>query len=608
MSQSRLAYYPSLGRLLPALLFFVLPPFASAQNFFPLNDVRPGLHGIGRTIFSGNRIEEFQVEILGVLRNTGPKQVIVLARLSGGPLAQTGILQGMSGSPVYIDGKLLGAVALGFPFSKEPIAGIQPIEEMIHGASLTPEPRPPDPEPQSFTNWAFFRKSAVPTDSAVSTPFGNLHHMLTPVALSGFTPATLQTFAEQFRALGLEAMQGFSPSASAAAPPAPVPTLQPGSMISVGLLTGDMNIAADGTVTYVDGNRVYAFGHRFLDSGTTEMPFAQSDVIALIPNLNTSFKLSTPRNWIGTIVSDRATAIAGEIGRPAHTVPMEIDLVSSATGTHDYHFQVVNDRFLTPFITQTALFSVLDATERSLGRGTLRLSGHIEWAGTLPPLEIRDTFISDSNLLQQAAADAVVPLGFVLGAGFRDIQPRKIIYRIEASESKRQLRLAQAWTSTHDIRPGEPLRITAVLEGENGLRITRSISWTIPKGASLGPLNLTISDGNTLNFPEFAGLNQSSLPTSLDLIRTINAFRDNDALYIRIWRQQPAFTISGPAPSDEISDPPPSVALVLADPSSSASTNAALTMTRGSQLAELSIPTRGYVVTGAKTLQVEVKE
>ena len=289
-------------------------------------------------------------------------------------------------------------------------------------------------------------------------------------------------------------------------------------------------------------------------------------------------------------------------------MPLEIDVDSGATGAHNYRFQVVNDRFLTPFITQTALFSVLDSSERSLGRGTLRLSGHIEWEGSLPPLEIRDTFISDSNLLQQASADAVVPLGFVLGAGFREIHPKKIVYRIEASETKRQLRLAQAWTSTHDVHPGDSLRISAILEGENGLQITRSVNWAIPRGAPLGPLNITVCDGNTLNFPEFAGLNQSSLHTSLDLIRTINAFRDNDALYVRIWRQQPSFTISGPAPSEEISDPPPSVALVLSDPSSSASTNAALTVTRGSQIAELSIPTRGYVVTGAKTLQVEVKE
>lgn len=533
--------------------------------------------------------------------------MIILARLSGGPLAQTGILQGMSGSPVYIDGKLLGAVALGFPFSKEPIAGIQPIEEMIRGTSLDPRSAP-EPALEATSYWSFFHSTRRTNDAAFPTPYGNLQQMLLPLAMSGFTPATLQTFSEQFRHLGLEPLQGLSAASPATAANGSTTPLQPGSMISVGLLTGDMNIVADGTVTYIDGKRVYAFGHRFLDIGTVEMPFAQSEVVALIPSLNTSFKLSTPGNWIGTILSDRNTAIAGEIGHTAHTVPLEIDLRSGSTGTHDYHFQLVNDRFLTPFLTQTALFSILDATERSLGRGTIRVSGEVTWEDNLPPLQIRDTFVSDSNVLQQAAADAVVPLGFVLGAGFRGIRPKKISFHVEASESKRQLRLAQAWTSTHDVHPGDSVEITALLEGENGLQISRSLTWRIPPGAPLGLLNFTISDGTTLNFPEFAGLTQSSLRTALDLIHTINAFRDNDALYVRIWRQEPSFTISGPSPSAEISDPPPSVALVLADPSSSASSNAALTLIRGSRVAELSIPTSGYVISGAKTLQVEVKE
>ncbi len=555
-----------------------------------------------------------------MLRNTGPKQTIILARLSGGPLAETGILQGMSGSPVYIDGRLLGAVALGFPFSKEPIAGIQPIETMLEGSGLSfpvgaiHNSRPPQ---ESAASWDRYRSvynfQALPTSrsSSLATPYGSLDQLLVPLSFSGFTPATLQTLAKPFRDLGfglLSGLSGGTPIRGAIDPVLGASTITPGSMISVGLLTGDMNITADGTVTYVKGDQVYAFGHRFLDIGSVEMPFAHSDVVALIPNLNSSFKLSSPRAWAGTIVSDRASAITGVIGRPAHTVPLTISVHSNATGKHEYSFQVVNDRFLTPFITQTALFSVLDATERTLGRGTLQLTGEVDWGAGVPTLNIRDTFVSDSGLVQQVSADAVVPLAFVLGAGFGTLHPSKMSFHLEANESKRQLRLSQAWTSTHDVRPGDPVEITALLEGEDGLEMSRSISYRIPSGAPAGALNFTISDGNTLNFPEFAGLSQSSLHTPDELIRTINAFRDSDAVYVRVWRQEPSFTISGPSPSGEISDPPPSVALVLSDPSNSVTSNAALTFTRGSQIAELSIPTPGYVVTGAKTLQVEVKE
>ena len=629
-------------------MLLCVPALSLAQAFFPLNDIRPGLRGVGRTVFSGDRVEEFQVEILGVLHNAGPKQILILARLSGGPLAETGILQGMSGSPIYIDGKLLGAVALGFPFSKDAIAGIQPIEPMLEDSNLdSPIATRSDQqgERRNAASWNWYRSvynfQALPiaSNSRLSTPYGNLDPLLVPLSLSGFTSATLQTLAAPFRSLGLGLLAGISGgplisnrlttpcaelgncssvltkprlaarlSSQSPAMPANPSAVVPGSMISVGLLTGDMNITADGTVTYVRGDRVYAFGHRFLDTGSVEMPFAHSEVVAIVPNLNSSFKLSSPRAWVGAILSDRTNAISGLIGRPAHTIPLSVTVHSSSTGTHQYNFQVVNDRFLTPFITQTALFSVLDATERSLGPGTLQLTGQVVWGAGLPPLNIRDTFVSDSGLIQQVSADAVVPLAFVLGAGFGTLHPRNISFHLEASESKRQLRLSQAWTSTHDVRPGDSVEITALLEGEDGLEMSRSISYRVPSGAPAGAVNFTISDGNTLNFPEFAGLSQSSLHTPGELIRTINAFRDSDAVYVRVWRQEPSFTISRPSPSGEISDPPPSVALVLSDPSNSVTSNAALTLTRGSQIAELSIATPGYVVTGAKTVQVEVKE
>jgi hypothetical protein len=574
------------------------------------------MHGVGRTVFQGNRIEEFQVEIIGLLENITPKQTVVLARLSGGPLAQTGILQGMSGSPVYIDGKLLGAVALGFPFSKEPIAGIQPIEAMIADAQGDPGASPDLAEARlPSLDWSHARQAGAlgalagsVSPEPVATPFGNLDSLLTPLSLSGFSSRTLDVLSPGLRRLGFSPLPGQSASSPALQVSGGRTPLAPGSMISVGLLSGDLNMTADGTVTLVQGNRIYAFGHRFLDTGSTELPFARSEVVALIPTLNSSFKLSSPREWIGTIVSDRATAVAGEIGRPAHTIPLTITVDSPRTGTHDYHFQVVNDRLLTPFITQTALFSVVDATERTLGRGTLQLEGRVDWNAPVSPLVIRDTFISDSGLVQQAATDAVVPIGFVLGGGFRDLHPKNIAFHITVSESKRQLRIAQAWVGPHDVHPGDPIEITALLQGENGVEFSRTATYRVPIGAPAGVLNFTVSDGNTLNFPEFAGLSQSSAQSPDNLIRTINAFRNSDQVYVRVWRPQPSFTISGPAATTELSDPPPSVALILADPSDSATTSPALTQTRGSAVAELSIDLKGYVITGAKTLQAEVKE
>jgi hypothetical protein len=304
---------------------------SAAQDFFPLQDVRPGLHGIGRTVFEGNRIEEFQVEILGVIENVGPKQAIILAKLSGGPLEQTGVLQGMSGSPVYIDGKLVGAIALGFPFSKQPIAGIQPIQQMIADADFSR--RAPDTFALSHNAASWAKSLSIPSASGLDLPIGNLTEILTPVTLSGFSSGTLEAFDFEFRKLGLQPQQGVS----AGSPKSQeyTGTVVPGSMICVQLVAGDLSISADGTVTHVDGRRVYAFGHRFLDAGSTELPFARADVVALLPALNTSFKISTAKQWVGTILSDRNTSIAGEMGREAHMLPLSISVRSRSLGTRD---------------------------------------------------------------------------------------------------------------------------------------------------------------------------------------------------------------------------------------------------------------------------------
>jgi hypothetical protein len=578
---------------------------ASGQNFFPLRDVHRGLHGVGKTVFEGNRVEEFQVEILGVLQNSAPGQSIILARLSGGPLAEAGVIQGMSGSPVYIDGKLLGAVALGFPYSKQPIAGIQPIEQMVADAQVSgtqarnrKSSSPAQLEPVSFQGmWAKLPGRSEP---------GQLTALLTPLAVSGLTASTVEHFSAEFRKLGFEPQQGVSSGL-------PVSqdfsgTVAPGSMISVGLLSGDMSVSADGTVTYVDGKRLYAFGHRFLDIGSAEMPFARSEVITILPNVNTSFKLSSPKQWVGTITSDRSTAIAGEIGRPAHTIPLHIAVHSKGAPAHEYKMQVVNDRLLTPFLTQTALFSAIDATERTVGAGTLKMSARIEFDGGLAPLVMQDSFVSDSGLAQQAASNSVVPLAFLFSAGFQSTHVKGMTFDLQPSEVKRQLYIAQAWTSAHSVRPGEIVSVSFALTGENGASETRSVDYRVPIGAPSGVLNFTVSDAATLNWPDFGGMNAGSAKTAQDLIRLLDQYRGSEAAYVRVWRPEPSFTISGPAPGGELTDPPPSVMLILADPSSSPTANTAQVATRGSGVSELIVPMSGTVISGARTVQVEVKE
>src|SRR5439155_2736055 len=261
------------------------------------------------------KIEEFQVEILGVLDNIGPKESLILARLSGGPMERTGVMQGMSGSPVYIDGKLAGAVAMAFPYAKEPIAGIRPIQDMVR-PSAGPAP-PSASQPPAIALFDRDLSRVLPRPAAGLSIGERMIDIATPVSFGGFSRAALDAFGPQLRALGLEPRQGVSGGAKIPPRMGNPADLQPGAMISIQLVSGDFSLGADGTVTHIDGDRIYAFGHRFLDIGSTSLPFARADVITLMPSLNTSFKLSTAREWMGVISQDRNTAVAGELGKRA---------------------------------------------------------------------------------------------------------------------------------------------------------------------------------------------------------------------------------------------------------------------------------------------------
>ena len=371
--------------------FSVAPGDAPSTPVFPLSDIKPGMKAVGRTVFQGNKIEEFQAEILGVLKNISPRQSVILARLSGGSLEQSGVAAGMSGSPVYIDGKLVGAVALGFQFSKEPIAGITPIEDMLN--AFEQDPTAPQPGP-SRGEWRFepgsqdaggprviqasapdFLPPVIDRSKPVFWQGGqaSLIPVATPLVLSGFTAQAVDQFAGPLRSMGLVPLQGGSGGSNDDTSMGDISRLQPGGMISVQLVRGDMGASADGTVTLVDNGRVYAFGHPFMSAGPTQMPFSESNVITVLSDYATSMKITTPGKLLGVIGQDRSTGVYGVLGRRARTIPVEIALQSSRGSDRNYHFEVVNDRFLLPFLINFTAFSAIGSTERLIGDSTLRV-------------------------------------------------------------------------------------------------------------------------------------------------------------------------------------------------------------------------------------------
>ena len=586
---------------------FALAAALHAQTaFFPLKDIKPGLRGIGKTVFSGNRIDEFQVEVLGVLENIGPKQNLILARLSGGPLAETGVLQGMSGSPVYIDGRLAGAVALAFPFAKEAITGIRPIEEMVRVTEAGRTPPPGRMVARNDVSLAalFAAKDLtrlLPGRLEPATGGGKLLDIATPVSFAGFTRATLDSFAPQLRALGLEPTQGLSAGGPSSPHMGDPSTLKPGSMISVQLMTGDLSIGADGTVTYIDGNKIYAFGHRFLAVGSTALPFTRSEVLALLPVLSASFKISAPKETMGAILQDRNTAVAGELGRAAAMAPVSITVSRSGKRMDSYQMEMVQDRFLSPLLVQMAVFNTIDATERTMGASSFRVTGEIEFQGSAAPLKVNNMYAADTGSAMIASLSTAIPLAYVLQSGFDALEVKKIALDIESFDAKMQFQIDSVSVGRREVRPGGKVELTTTLVGENGAELARTIVYQVPLGITPGPLYFTVADGMTTNLTEFRQIIGAQPKSISHLISTVNSLRANTKAYVRVWRPEPAYQLEGA----DFPDPPPSIAMILAG---SQAAQGSISQTRNSKVAELEIGAGDSVINGSKTIQVEVKE
>lgn len=581
------------------LALSVLLAFAASARaavvIMPLAEVRAGMRGTGRTVFQGDKVEDFQVEILGVLQNTGPKESLILARLSGGPLEHTGVMQGMSGSPVYISGRLVGAVAMAFPYAKDPVAGIRPIEEMFRAG--LPGAAPARTLAAAGSLLPMPAKPTAPGSAALSP----MVEVATPLSLSGFTSAAVDRFAPGLRALGLEPRQGMSLGGAPDMRMGDPARLQPGSMISVELMTGDMSVGADGTLTCIDGEKIYAFGHRFLAVGPTDLPFTRSEVLTLLANVNTSFKISSPKELMGVIDQDRNSAVTGALGKRAAMLPLDITLARPA-GTllnpvGDYHMQLVNDRFLSPYLTQMAIFSALDATERATGTSSILVRASIEFEGRAAPLQFRNIYTGEGSSAMVAAMNTAIPLSYLMQSGFPALKIKRVSVNLETSNTKRDLSIGQVFLSRREARAGDTVELTAVLVGQNGSEQAGSVKYTIPRGTAPGTLYFTVADGSQTSLAELRQIVSETPRSAEQVIANINRLHAADKAWVRVWRAEPSYQVQG----EEMPDPPPSLALVL-------SAVPGAPQVRNSKIAEIAIDAGDMMVTGSRTVQLEVKE
>ena len=611
--------------LFAALVVFALASLAVAQQpavagpnapaLYPLEDLRPGMKGVARTVFSGSDTQEFGVEILGVLPGfPGPRQSAIIAKLSGPNIDRTGVFAGMSGSPVYIDGKIVGAVAFSFPFSKEPIAGITPIKQMIdlfNKGTENQNNKPKEPRPVSFAQLASadwkpnLPKPAI-TGAPLVTPVSagsplmpllgqQMMPIATPLVFSGISQESLAMFAPQLMANGLLPVSGIG-GAAAITPMAEVTekTFPPGSSISVQLVRGDYSLAAAGTVTLRDGDRIYAFGHPFLSLGASDMPMTESSVVTVIPNAANSFKLAVPGRMVGSISQDRASGIYGLLRQAPKMIPVKVNLHTSRDRTETFSYEVANDSFLTPLLLNITVFNTITSSERMLGESTISVEGEIRIKGQ-DAVKI-DRRFSANNSAILAAGSIAAPVGSLLTSGFDDVQLDGITLDISSSETKYAGTLERITLDRTEVRRGEKVEVQAYVRTESGKQFVQRIPLQIPEDAALGQLLVFVGDGGSL---QEASPSKIFVPQDLSqLVRAINTVKKSDRLYVKLFRITPGAVIG----TSELPNLPPSVVATL----NSDRTSGGYTPTVLSPVFEMELPRAEFVISGQQLIAIDV--
>ena len=515
------------------------PNAATAQEsneILPLSQVRAGMQGYAYTIFAGDQVEKFDLEVIGVLENfLGPKQSIILVQLKGPKVEHTGVVAGMSGSPVYLDGKLAGALSLKLGvFTKEPIGGVTPIQDVLN------------PPSQTAAAQAATQQFGLPSEASTRTglPSGSaLEPIETPLVFSGFQPAALQQFANQLQGYGIMATQG-----GTASPRPDDGRLVAGDMAGMVLVQGDASINSACTVTAVQADRVYLCGHPFLSLGDIQIPMARSRVVTTLSSDLASTKIVNVGGSIGTITGDHLTAVTGKLGAPPAMIPLDLTLqVSGAEPAKQksLHFELVNHPKLTPLLVAITTFSGL--TQNSLyGEGTtLHLSGEIRLQGHAA-VQIENTFAPGDSLSPDGLPIALTMQNVFTRLFANTFEPAKvdrIALRVESVPGRKSFAIESAWLEKGEAAPGETLRVRVLLRPYRGPARVEETTVRIPEQVSRGTtLRILVSDADLLNRASrgFAFAGAGSGPTGLDqLIALLNRERRNDRLYVGLFVPAP---------------------------------------------------------------------
>jgi hypothetical protein len=584
-----------------------------------VDDIQPGMVGVGRTVFEGREVQEFRAHILGVLRNVmGPSRNLILARLEGGPLAETGVIAGMSGSPVYVDGRLIGAVSYSLgTFSREPLAGITPIAEMVDATS-TSAPRPGSARarldlPVASASLAATLRDVLgrtarfaqsPSDLEFRGALGGplaaqelgamLRPIATPLVLGGFGGDIRDVIAGAFGASGFHPMAGTAGGADDGAD-AGGRRLAPGDAVGVGLITGDLALGATGTVTDVVENRVYAFGHPFYNLGPTQFPMTKAYIHTLLPSLMSSSKIGSLGAVVGTVEQDRATAIAGTLGPGPSMLPIRLTLETDRGGRRNFEFEVVRDQLFTPLLTYLSVVNTLRSYEREFGTSSFMVRGRASTAQH-GEVSFEDLFTGDSPSVV-AAAYVASPITFLLTNEFEPVEISELDLTIASYEEPRTATLERVWLDDPEPRAGRTVDLKALVRTYRGDDVVHTVPVPIPVNAS-GPLSIVVADGSSLVQWEQRELRRPRQAHGVaQMVRAFNEARKNNRLYVRLVGRDPGAVVGG----EPLTALPPSILAVYEGDRQGSS----VTPIRSATLGEWAIAT-DYAVSGARILTLSL--
>ncbi len=603
-------------RLLTLSLIVLTSLFAAAATAetMPLSQIQKGMRGYGLTVFEGNRLEKFDVEILGVLHNIGPGQDLILAKVDSPVIKRAGVIAGMSGSPIYIDGKVIGALAYSWQFAKEPVAGITPIEEMLKIADLGKNTSSaviaatPRMSANEFVNAIAKHKetdvfekleSGFASASPASTMAG-VKPIAVPLSMSSFAPETLARFSKYLDAMGFVAVPSGSTTSSVAPPPSAASSneFHAGDAVGAVLLNGDFNVAATGTVTFVDGNRVYAFGHPFLDMGEVSFPMAKSEVITVMPSLASSFKFANTGTVVGSFRQDRSTGIMGMAGDKADMIPIDLTVEGSGP-VQTYHVNIVRHPMLSPLILAMAADSVVANAQRAAGERTVLMESEIKLKDFGEPIHLREGW-AGAQARQAIPAYLALVSGYVMSNEFRVADIERVKIHLRHDDDLKIAKLLEASIETPSngrITPGDTLKVRTVLKPYRGEPFVETFDVKIPENQSPGSAYLLVGSGSLANQVDFSLVPPD--PRTLEqVIAVLQRLRPATDLTVGLYSSADGAVTAGVY----LPDLPPSMRAIVSGDTS----NGAQAPVKYHVAEHLARPL-GYIVDGAVKIDLEVK-